>query len=253
MRRNRLNFDAIQDEHLDTLLRLAYRQMDAMEAQEILSSADGSVEMTGAARTAYGRYLEKLSEAERAERRRARRAKWRKRFPRIVEAAACLIIIIGLATPFALANVDFIRVRVLEMLIRFQYGHVDIDLVENEEAAFDVPADWPGLYYPSYIPEGYEISDRSMYMPDIEFKNEDGMKISFSEWDETTASSVDSEGAIISFVDVNGAESTVLDATELGKNCSVIWSVDNRYFIVTSRLSAEQALEVARGVKKIQE
>ena len=76
MRRNRLNFDAIQDEHLDALLRLAYKQMDAMETQEMLSSADGPVEMTNAAQAAYGRYLEKLSKAENAERRRARRAKW---------------------------------------------------------------------------------------------------------------------------------------------------------------------------------
>ena len=38
MRRNRYNFDALQDQHLDAMIRLAYKQADALEAQRI---ADG--------------------------------------------------------------------------------------------------------------------------------------------------------------------------------------------------------------------
>ena len=254
MNKNNLDFDEIQDGHLDALLRLAYRQMNAMETQEVIHEVgDEPGEMSQSAIDAYARYAEKLSKLEREDRRRTRQARWKKRFPRVVEVAACFIIVLGISASIAIANVESIRVRVLEMLISFQDGHVEVDLIENETASFDIPSNWPGLYYPSYIPADYQIKWKSKFVPSIEFENEEMMKISFDECDEGDATSVDSEGAVISLADVNGAKATVLDATGLGKMCSVIWSVNNRYFIVSSSLSADQALEVARSVRRIQE
>lgn len=55
----------------------------------------------------------------------------------------------------------------MKLLIRIDWdeGVMQMNLVEDEGAAFDVPADWPGEYFPSYLPEGLEVTWKS-YIPD---------------------------------------------------------------------------------------
>ena len=73
---------------------------------------------------------------------------------RLVLIGACVVLVIGIAAPIAIANIEAIRVRVMELLINIQDEYTEISMVENEEMAFDVPAAWRGEYYPSYIPDG---------------------------------------------------------------------------------------------------
>ena len=91
-------------------------------------------------------------------RRRSRSARLRRIVPRVVEIAACVVLAVAVATPFAIANVEFIRSAVMKLLIRIDWddGVMQMNLVEDEGAAFNVPADWPGEYFPSYLPEGLE-------------------------------------------------------------------------------------------------
>ena len=91
---------------------------------------------------------------------------------------------------------------------------MQMNLVEDEGAAFDVPADWPGEYFPSYLPEGLEVTSKS-YIPGypcIEYTSESGERvINFSEMGENSTQVNGIEGAVISYMDINGQTAVVIE------------------------------------------
>ena len=143
MSKNQLNYDEIRDQHLDTMLKLAFKHADALEAQDIMKESD-TVECPVSeerAEATYKMFLDKLAKQEVEEKRNARIVQFRRSIPRIIQIAACLVLVMGIVTPFAVANVESIRVKVMELLISIQEDHTERSFVENESAAFDVPAD----------------------------------------------------------------------------------------------------------------
>lgn len=250
MVKNRLNFDEIQDQHLDEMIRLAFKHADALEAQYIMESCSNTNEMNVRydEKTAYVRYLEKLKAEEKQEKRRSRTARIRKWVPRMVETAACLVLIVGIAAPIAIANVESIRSRVLEALIQVQEKYTEIGMIESEEDAFYVPEEWKGQYYPTYIPNGYELKEIGQFVMYLEYENEDGELLTFDECTESSAVSVDSEGAIISYDKICGSEAMFIEKDDV---ITLIWWTEDRYFVIDSRESRSEMIRIAENVKKI--
>lgn len=249
MPKNKLNYDSIRDEHLDALIRLAYRQADALEAQEILEGDVRALnpEEEELCRRAYARFQQRVEAQDRADRRRASIGRWRRRASRFVGVAACVVLLLGIAAPIAIAKVDFIRVRVLQLLIDVQEEYTELSLVEDEAASFDVPMNWRGAYYPSYIPEGYELSDLDPLVNDVVYTNSKGERIVFSECDQATETNIDSEDAVLSYDAVNGATALILE-----KNGTMIsWSDGIKYFIVLTDIPKEESLKIANSVRRI--
>ena len=60
------------------------------------------------------------------------------------------------------------------MLIRIEEDHAKLSLVEDEDASFDVPSGWQGDYYPTYIPDGYEVFNVIPYYATVEISNVEG-------------------------------------------------------------------------------
>lgn len=241
--------DRIQDAHLDSLIRLAYAYQDAMEAEALSQESKRPLSAEERARRAagYARFQEDLR-AENARARRERIARnWRKHARRIVQVAACIVLILGIATPIAIATVDSVRAKVLQFLIDVQSDHTELSLVEDEAAAFDVPEGWQGSYFPSRIPEGYCFHGMSRAGDYVEYANSDGDTISFDECTQDSFMDINSENAELSYEPVNGALAFVAD----GETKIVTWANDERYFVVMSSLSKQQALEFAKNVRKI--
>ena len=165
MNENRLNFPEIQDAHLDQMIRLAFAQEAALLAQEWMAQSETpeTPQEQERAERLLRRMRAQIDREERAVRRRSRSARLRRIVPRVVEIAACVVLAVAVATPFAIANVEFIRSAVMKLLIRIDWdeGVMQMNLVEDEGAAFNVPADWPGEYFPSYLPEGLEVTWKS--------------------------------------------------------------------------------------------
>lgn len=105
----------------------------------------------------------------------------RKHAGRVVQIAACIVLLLGIATPIAIANVDSVRTKVLQLLISVQSDHTELSLVADEAVAFEVPEGWQGSYFPSYIPEGYNIHVRPRWGQYIEYTNSNGDLLSFDE------------------------------------------------------------------------
>ena len=171
MNENRLNFPEIQDAHLDQMIRLAFAQEAALWAQEWMAQSETpeTPQEQERAERLLRRMRAQIDREERAARRRSRSVRLRRIVPRVVEIAACVVLAVAVATPFAIANVEFIRSAVMKLLIRIDWeeGVMQMNLVEDEGAAFNVPADWPGEYFPSYLPEGLDVEKhfrcKSMY------------------------------------------------------------------------------------------
>ncbi len=254
MKENRLNFEEIQDAHLDEMVKLAFLQMETLETQEMMGETDQETkEEDQLAEKTYEMFLAKW-EQEEARRKSERRAERRKRVViRFVELAACLVLVIGISTPFAVANVSALRSRMLDFLVHFEDDHLELGLNENQDALMNAPEGWKGSYYPAYIPAGYKRIDAYYYFPYIEYVNEQGQEIDFTERTVDVLADIDSETAHRFYADVNGWDALVVERNYPQGNAfySVMWTIGDQYFVVRSTESAEQALAVARSVRKI--
>ena len=116
------NYDDIQDRHMDTMIRLAYLQKEALETEDILKEVEESDKENEQVHPdiAYQMFLDKLERETRKERKTKRLNEAKKAMSRLVLIGACVVLVIGIAAPIAIANIEAIRVRVMELLINIQ-------------------------------------------------------------------------------------------------------------------------------------
>lgn len=250
MSKNQLNYDEIKDQHLDTMIKLAFKHADALEAQEIMEECENAECPVDEKRVkaTYDMFLDKLAKQEAQERKKSRIVQFRRSIPRVIQIAACLVLVLGIATPFAVANVEAIRVKVMELLISIQEDHTELNFVENDDKAFYIPAGWSGSYYPSYIPDGFVMTEMSELYCDVTYINEDGAKIYFSEYLQDDLVDINSEDAALSYAAINGENAFIIERDNL---VIVAWASEDRFFVIEAETSKEEALVVAEGVRRI--
>lgn len=249
MSKNKINLDEIQDQHLNTMIKLAFEYEDALEAQEN-SENNEEMPIIDAARkeAVWNKALEKIAEMEAEEKKKSRIVQFRRSIPRIIEVAACLILVMGIAAPFAIANVEAIRVKVMELLIDIQEDHTELNFVEIDDKAFYIPASWSGSYYPSYIPDGFVMAEMSELYCDVTYVNEEGAKIYFSEYLQDDQVDINSEDAALSYASINGDNAFIIERDNL---VIVAWASEDRFFVIEAETSKEEALVVADSVRRI--
>lgn len=242
--------DEFKDKHLDMMLQMAYKYENALKSQQMLDELEeaGKKCSEADARDAFALFLKKCEQQEAQAKRQARRARARRIIRRTVEVAACVVLVMAIATPFAIAKVDVIRVKVMELLIDIKDDHTELSFVEDEDAAFEVPAGWKGAYYPAYIPQGYYVIDMSELFCIVYYSNDEMQDFSFGEFKQAAATDINSENAIISYVDVNGANALLLENDDY---TTLTWAYEDRYFIIDGYLTKEEALKIARSVRRI--
>lgn len=245
--------EQLQDEHLDMLLRLAYRYEDELIAREILAEfeATNAADIDGDPQAAYALFRARYERQQAQQKRQQRNRRLKRALRRTVEVAACFVVLMAIAAPFAIANVDAIRVKVMELLIEVKDDHTELSFVEDESAAFEVPAGWNGLYYPSYTPEKYqfiELDDRCLQ---ARYQDADGNNMYFSEYNPTAKVDIDSENAEISYEDINGARGMVVQK-EQRDYIMVTWAYEDKFFLLECQgTTLDEALKIARSVRRI--
>ena len=206
------------------------------------------------------RYMEFL-EANREKRmeKMMRRLRWislKKQFftvvPRTMRfaVAALGILCIGLTTAFA--SSETFRVRVFSMFAEDHGQYTAIGLREDEQKAFDVPNGWEGMYYPTYIPDGFEVinvenlSDQIFL---ISFENKNNEYLTFEEMTEDAESNIDTENAQVYYTEIHGNTALVSVKADL---TIVSWNEQNRILsVVFDGEVEEDALKVAKSVTRI--
>lgn len=173
--------------------------------------------------------------------------------PKIVQAAAIFIAIVTLAGGVAIATSHTVRVHVMKLLYQMEEEYTAISIVEDEEASFDVPAEWQGTSYMSFIPDEYELYQIISYSDynraEYGVAGTNKVTLKFSEFGMNIESNVDTENAKISQVDINGYTG-ILAIKE--NDCSVFWCDGRQYYLLSVRnSSSDELLTIAKGVEKI--
>ncbi len=239
----------LRAEYQKVLISKAMREIRDEEADSLLESSPEDQ-----------RYLEFLETSrEKRMKKMMRRLRWislKKQFftvvPRTMRfaVAALGILCIGLTTAFA-SNETF-RVRVFSMFAEDHGQYTAIGLREDEQKAFDVPNGWEGMYYPTYIPDGFEVinvENLSEQIFLISFENKNNEYLTFEEMTEDAESNIDTENAQVYYTEIHGNTALVSAKADL---TIVSWNEQNRILsVVFDGEVEEDALKVAKSVTRI--
>ena len=237
----------------EAMLRLALYDCAAAESEQIVRDFDAlpleeKQALGQPSAAAYRRFQKDLKA-------RFRRAKVQ-RFSRHVllplgKAAAALVLVLSLGISTVVASSDTLRAAVFDLVFTRQATHTGIQLVENTQKAFDVPAEWKGRYYPSFIPEGYKmvkIDSEEGTTSTISLINKDGHLMHFSENTLDTYTNIDTENANVKNVLIRGYKS--LMSIKNGR-VILVWSADERYFILNIAGDEDTAIQIAENLRLI--
>ena len=237
----------------EAMLRLALYDCAAAESEQIVRDFDAlpseEKQVLGQPSAAAYRRFQKDLKA------RFRRAKVQ-RFSRHVllplgKAAAALVLVLSLGISTVVASSDTLRAAVFDLVFTRQATHTEIQLVENTQKSFEVPAEWKGRYYPSFIPEGYKmvkIDSEEGTSSTISLINKDGHLMHFSENTLDTYTNIDTENANVKNVLIRGYKS--LMSIKNGR-VILVWSADERYFILNIAGDENAAIQVAESLRLI--
>ena len=239
----------LRAEYQKVLISKAMREIRDGEADSLLESSPEDQ-----------RYLEFLETSrEKRMKKMMRRLRWislKKQFfivaPRTMRfaVAALGILCIGLTTAFA--SSETFRVRVFSMFAEDHGQYTAIGLREDEQKAFDVPNGWEGMYYPTYIPNGFEVinvENLSEQIFLISFENKNNEYLTFEEMTEDAESNIDTENAQVYYTEIHGNTALVSVKADL---TIVSWNEQNRILsVVFDGEVEEDALKVAKSVTRI--
>ena len=239
----------LRAEYQKVLISKAMREIRDEEADSLLECSPDDQ-----------RYLEFLETSrEKRMKKMMRRLRWislKKQFftvvPRTMRfaVAALGILCIGLTTAFA--SSETFRVRVFSMFAEDHGQYTAIGLREDEQKAFDVPNGWEGMYYPTYIPDGFEVinvENLSEQIFLISFENKNNEYLTFEEMTEDAESNIDTEKAQVYYTEIHGNTALVSVKADL---TIVSWNEQNRILsVVFDGEVEEDALKVAKSVTRI--
>lgn len=176
-----------------------------------------------------------------------------KTLPKVAQIAAVFIAVIAVAGSVAIATSHTVRVHVMKLLYEMEEEYTTIKMVEDEEASFDVPAEWQGTSYMSYIPEGYAIHNVFSYGTNniVEYYDivSGNLVLQFSELGSNIESNADTEDTITQQVRINGYSGVLFSK---GTMHSVFWCDTNKYFYLSlSNSTVDELLSIANSVKRI--
>lgn len=174
--------------------------------------------------------------------------------PKAGRAAAIIVAALAVAGGVAIAASHTVRVQVMKLLTQAETEYTQLSLVEDTEASFDIPAEWEGDYYPSYVPKGLSLYAVYPWPGDnsIEYVNNDTgtIQISFSECDDSTITNIDMESATTKDITIHG--DTGILSTK-GDRIIIYWDNGRKYFILmTTDLDETTTIKVAESVMLVQ-
>ena len=252
-------YQGTENEYIDDLIRLVYKQDRLRETKEIIEKSNEPLTPEEEASAARIQERMKAGMKEADEKKKAKKTSRVLRIlPKIMEIAACLIVFFAVGTTIAVAKNESVRSAILKLLISIDQkeGVVDIRFEDVPEEGFDVPADWLGEYYPSGISKEFTVVYMSPYkdLPSVEYNSPDGKIIIFDENNLRTGGTQGTEdGVEVSTIMINDRPAYMLwDDTPGDTYYCINWSNDDKWFTLeTSYMTKEETIDLVKSVRKI--
>jgi len=243
----------LYEEYEDSLFRLVMHDAGQhegklfLEEKEILNNDPESLP----SEEAFQRFSQQL-EAHL----KKRRANIEKRhILKVITRSAVIILVVMVLSLTAVASVQALRVRVLNLLLDIQPKYTSFQLKESGSSlgGGSPVVDWTKTYVPTYIPDGYQISNiaNGDLFKKIVFENQDkDSLITYMELSEGNNPAVDTENAsVFKPISINGHEGTLVVKNSM---VTIVWEMDNYIFIIQTQTREEIAVKIAEGVKYIE-
>ncbi|MBR2923725.1 MAG: DUF4367 domain-containing protein [Clostridia bacterium] len=176
-----------------------------------------------------------------------------KTLPKVAQIAAVFFAVIALAGSVAIATSHTVRVHVMKLLYEMEEEYTTIKMVEDEEASFDVPAEWQGTSYMSYVPESYSVcnilSHGNNHIVEYSDNVTGEVVLAFAEHGKNIETNVDTEDATSQIISINGYNGLLFSK---GATHSVFWSDESQYYYLTlSNATVYELISIANSVKRI--
>ncbi len=243
---------SLEDQAYDLLGKLIFEH----EAQEMLAEIENAKACgdTQEMDAFFARYDQKNQERiDKYIRKRKTKRFFTKTLPKAAQIAAAFITVITLAGGVAVATSHTIRVEVMRLLVNIEDEYTELRLRKDPEASFDIPADWQGENYPSYIPKGMALGTvhalpTQSFVEYVDPETEETV-LSFYENGAAIETNVDTEGATIQPVTIRGNLGFIAKKENI---LTVCWSNGQYYFLLTMQNTDEATLiRVAESVLRI--
>ena len=230
----------------DALLARALWERREKEIEALEEQARGNEELDRHVR-------ERLPEARALIDREIRKAHLRnlgRAVPGILRKVAVFLLVLNLGFTTAAAMVPSVRVKVMELLINIEREYTELSLRESQGASFEVPIDWKGSYFPSFIPEGYEIFEVvDAGICSITYLNSEDQEVSFLEGTEYSSVNINTEGAKTECITIHGRPGMI--ALREDGDIFIAWCETDRMLILGYTGTREDAIKIAESVIRI--
>lgn len=233
---NKRELYAMQEEILIriALIEIAQEEADALEADE---SAPNPLALRAVERALKRQDLGRFA---------------KRTLPRIAQVAAAVVLLFYLALTTVLAVSADAREKFMTLFVNVTPYYSELSLNPIEPTYVTAPEGWTEKYYPEYIPEGWTLDGIDKFFADALYLNAAKDKhLRFSVYTEDAAVNINTEGAEISHVSLNGIMSMVAENKKEGFTW-VTWSTGDRMIVVYVDGDMETALDIAVSVHEVE-
>lgn len=245
------------DEHLDTMIALAFDLDDAEAVQELAQTPDPELSPREQATadlllTAAYAKADRQSKRSRSDR---IRSSLQRVMPVIMRIAACILVAATLSFTVAFASSPVFRSRVMKIVQRLESNDTMLGFYFEEDAsrAFVVPQEWTGTNFPAILPDGFSVSETSSNPASITYTSRLGQCFCFTEHTEESNVTVSTQDAVIQCINVGGRIAYLVKSdTDTTVALHLAWQKENRFFtIYAENIDVSMLIEIAASVRKI--
>lgn len=173
--------------------------------------------------------------------------------PRIGQIAAVIIAVVSISCGVGFAASKTIRVTIMRLLLNVEKQYTQVKLVEDEDRSFDVPVEWRGKSYPSYLPENLVVTQVLSTFADniVDYRDihTGSIALSFIESDSSSESNIDTENAQMSTQIINGY---LCHVVKKNTAINIFWTDGTRFYLLAcNNIDEAEAVTIAEGVRRI--
>ena len=234
----------LTEERTNDNIRLAFKYLEAAEAEKLLKSeTDAEVPTAEELFAAFSEFEKKLSAAA-AEEKRQKRETLRRRLLRF-SAAAAAVLVLSFTFSIGLARYNYTHGTVNGLSISIEDGYTQLNVTSS---TFDIPADWKGRCYPSYIPSSLSPQENLVNPYVVEYYGDDSSMLRFLEYNSESSLMIDNRNVSFSYTEINGRDALIADGTGF---ITIAWGIDDRLYMIETTLPKSEALKIAKGICKV--